>query len=123
MKICILCEKEVDPASSFKVKDDPIIMFLRNVKSKLKIVKNNELYVCNSDLEKYNKKRKSFERNLIICSAIAAIVFLLFLVVTILSFKFDLLAFFSVFIILIFILALPILVYAPAIEVKNNGSN
>lgn len=123
MKICILCEKEVDPNSSFKVKDDPIIQFLRSVKSKLNIVKNNELYVCSSDLDKYNKKRKSFEKNLIICSAIAAIVFLLFLVVTVLSFKLDLLALLSVFVIIVFILALPILVYAPAIEVKNNGSN
>ncbi len=123
MKVCILCQKEViDPTTSLKVKDDVVITTLRRIKSKLNIAKNNELFVCMADIEKYQKKRKSFERNLIICSAVSAIVLLLFIIVSLLSFKFDVLGFFSVFVIIFFILALPILVYAPAVEVKSNGS-
>ncbi|MFA6327951.1 MAG: hypothetical protein WCY41_00730 [Candidatus Micrarchaeia archaeon] len=74
-KVCIICSQEV--AQGRAVADDFVIRSIRRAKQSLHIAKNNELVVCEKDMEAYKKKRQGYERNLAVYMVLAGIVLVL----------------------------------------------
>ena len=74
-KVCIICSQEVKAGRA--VADDAVIRFIRRAKQSLHIAKNNELVVCEQDLEAHRKKRQGYERNLAVYMVIAGVVLVL----------------------------------------------
>jgi len=74
-KVCIICSQEVPRGHA--VADDSVIRFIRWAKRSLNIAKNNELVVCEKDLDAHMKKRQGYERNLALYMVIAGIVLVL----------------------------------------------
>jgi len=74
-RVCIICSQEVPHGHA--VADDAVIRFIRWAKQSLHIAKNNELVVCEKDLEAHKKKRQGYERNLAVYMVIAGIVLVL----------------------------------------------
>jgi len=89
-KVCIICSQEVKQGRM--VADDAVIRFLRWAKQSLHIAKNNELVVCESDLEAHKKKRQAYERNLAVYMVIAGIVLVLLVFLPIFTTGFSLYA-------------------------------
>lgn len=116
---CIICSKE--NVQGIPVIEDKIIEVLRTIKSKLGIVKGYKLIVCKDCEKEYEKRRKTFERNLLLYGGLGVVImiFLMFLNFSIGSFLSGLLLFFVLII-------LALLKYVPKIEkqkeVKENGS-
>ncbi|MEM4194852.1 MAG: hypothetical protein QXY05_00935 [Candidatus Anstonellales archaeon] len=82
-KVCIICGNEIKGKDAYRVKEDIVIESIRKIKKKLNMAKNNELFVCREDYEKYKEKRKQFERNFTFASALAAAILLLLIIVPI----------------------------------------
>jgi hypothetical protein len=78
-RVCIICGNEVKSGSA--VADDLVIKSIRRAKQALHIAKNNELVVCENDLEAHRKKRQGYERNLAVYVVIAGIVLVLLVIV------------------------------------------
>ncbi len=116
MKVCIVCSTNVEGKKASKVRDDRILKSIRSIKSLLKVAKMNELYVCENDLPKHAERRKKFERNLLIAMILSVLLFILFIYSAFAASRLDLWAAVSAVIISLFILAFPILTYAPAVE-------
>ena len=82
--ICIIGHEVIE--RGYKVKDDRVLGLMRTIKQKLRMkLKNNRLYVCEHHKEEYSKKRKGFERNLMMLAAMAAILFVVIFIVNIMS--------------------------------------
>ncbi len=117
-KVCIICGNEIKKTDgAYRVKEDIVIKWLREIKKKLKIAKNNELFVCKEDYEKYKEKRKQFERNFTFASALAAAILLLLIIVPI--FFGSLPGISSIFFGLIvgaFLILMALISYLPAVE-------
>ncbi len=117
MRICIVCQKDVEGKSAVPVKDDAIIRSIRKVKSAFNIAQNNELYVCEDDIPVHDKRRKEFERSLVLFGVLAAVVVILLVLTIIMSGRFDIFAFISAILIGLFILLFAIVFkYAPALD-------
>ncbi|MBI2079311.1 hypothetical protein HYT84_00980 [Candidatus Micrarchaeota archaeon] len=72
MKVCIICQKdETKTSMKLKVKDDQLIRVIRTIKSSIGVAKNNELYVCDSDIQAYKERRKKFERDAVLFGAVS----------------------------------------------------
>jgi len=74
-RVCIICSQVVKQGHA--VGDDAVIRSIRWAKQSLGIAKNNELVVCDKDLEAHRKKRQGYERNLAVYMVIAGIVLVL----------------------------------------------
>jgi hypothetical protein len=82
--ICIIGHETIE--RGYKVKDDKVLGLMRTAKQKLRMkLKNNRLYVCEHHKEEYSKKRKGFERNVMMLAAMAAILFVVILIVNVMS--------------------------------------
>jgi len=117
--ICFICEKEVE--KGYKVKDSFVLETIRKIKQKFKILKNNQLYVCENCLESYKKRRANFERNNKINLAILIIItIIMFLIPLINGLDISIGSIISNIILLIILAAvlglLSIFTYVPAIE-------
>lgn len=119
MKVCVVCESALDGKKAYPVKEDNIIRAFRAIKKTLNIAKMNELYVCEEDLKKHQQRRKSFENGLLLSSVLAGLLFIVVLGLSLFSGRFDLWSIFSAIIISIFIIALPLFKYVPAVEDKS----
>ncbi len=106
--VCIECGK---PGKGHAVLDDYVIDGIRWVKRKLNIEKKNALIVCEECFEKYEKRRKSFERSLIIYSGVGVLLGVLLLVINP-----SLGSLLSASILLLFLLILAHLKYAPKVK-------
>ena len=115
MKVCIICEKEVQNQRAAPVKDDKILAFFRWLKAQFKVAKNNELYVCEVDSKTHATRRKAFEKRALIAIALAVLVFGLFIFSAVMARKFDLWSLVSAFIIALFLILLPLITYTPAV--------
>lgn len=117
MRICIVCQKEVAGKSAYPVKEDFIIRTIRGFKQTFRVAANNELYVCEDDLEAHREKRKSFEHSLIFFGVLSAAVVILLIGTILFSGRFDIFAILSAIIIGFFILLFAVVFkYAPAME-------
>jgi len=117
MKVCIVCQKDVEGKSAVAIKEDLIIRTIRAIKQFFHIATNNELYVCEDDIPVHEQKRKSFERSLLFFGVLGAVVVLLLIGNLFLSGNFDPLAILSAFIIGAFVLLFALVFkYAPALE-------
>ncbi len=117
MKICIECNESVAGKRAVKVKEDRIIRLIRIVKQKLNIAANNELYVCEKDIDKHIKRRKDFEKNMVFFSILAGLVVLAMVASMLLSESLNIWAVFSSIVIGMFILTFAVVFkYAPALE-------
>jgi hypothetical protein len=67
---CIICENDADGAP---IADSRVIWFIRAVKQRLGIAKNNTLIVCPACQPIHEQKRKKFERKLSFHAVIAAL--------------------------------------------------
>jgi hypothetical protein len=117
--ICFICEKEIE--KGYKVKDSFVLETIRKIKQKFKILKNNQLYVCENCLENYKKRRANFERNNKINLAILIIItIIMFLIPLINGLDISIGSIISNIILLIILAAvlglLSIFTYVPAIE-------
>ena len=86
-RVCIICYKEKDGRA---VADDAVIRAIRNVKTMLRVAKNNELVVCAECMEAYKAKRAKYERDLAIHAAIGGLVLLLFILLPLFTSGFSL---------------------------------
>ena len=94
-KVCVDCQKEVNGKRAVKIKEDRIILALRAAKRALKISRENELYVCEECLTKHEKRRKSFEKTMLIFAVVAALIIVLMVFTIILSGRLELWAILS----------------------------
>ncbi|MCX6772375.1 MAG: hypothetical protein NTV88_01230 [Candidatus Micrarchaeota archaeon] len=88
-KYCVVCFKEKD---GYKVYDDFVIRTIRGIKKRLGIAKNNSLVVCKDCLEEHRKKRKAYEKTLIIHIVLAGVVLVAFVLLPILTSGFSITA-------------------------------
>ena len=88
-KYCVVCFKEKD---GYKIYDDAVIRTIRGIKQRLGIAKNNTLVVCRGCLEEHRKKRKSYEKTLIIHIVLAGVVLVAFVLLPLLTTGFSLAA-------------------------------
>jgi hypothetical protein len=117
MKICIVCQKDMEGKPTVPVRDDAIIRSIRKVKQSLNMAQNNELCVCEDDVPAHEKRRKEFERSLVLFGVLAAMVVILLVATLLLSGRFDIVAFLSAVLIGVFILLFAIVFkYAPALD-------
>jgi|YelNatPaOPRAMG01_1025707.scaffolds.fasta_scaffold00721_43 uncharacterized membrane protein (DUF485 family) len=116
-KVCIICGKEIEGKGAYRVKDDIVIDSLRKIKRKLGVAKNNELFVCHEDYEKYKEKRKQFERNFTFASALAAVILLLLIIVPIFFGSLPSISgiFFGI-VVGVFLILMALISYLPAVE-------
>lgn len=123
MKVCIVCQKEIKGKGSPKVKEDNAIRFIRKIKQKVGVAKNNELYVCKEDIETHTKRRKDFEKNLIVSSVLAAGLVIFLIGLPLLMGTLDLGNLIgSIFIGALIILVVVFFRYTPAIEPAKESS-
>jgi len=116
-KVCIDCQKEVAGGRAVRVKEDRIILMLRAVKRALKISKENELYVCGDCIEIHEKRRKSFEKTMLIFAVVAALIIVLMFFTVVLSGRFELWAILSGILIIVLLALFSIIFkYVPATE-------
>ena len=106
-KVCIICSQEV--TRGYAVADDAVIRFIRWAKQAPNIAKNNELVVCEKDLDVHAKKRQGYERNLAIYMVIAGIVLVLLVFLPIFTTGF------SVYAVAVGILFAALLVFMPVL--------
>ncbi|VVB97969.1 Uncharacterised protein [uncultured archaeon] len=112
-KVCIICEKEIQPGSDYyRVRDDAIIKAIRAVKQRLGVAKNNELCVDQGCLPKYRERRKKFEKNIIFYVALGVIVFVLINGLQLMAGAFSIVAFIASLFLAVLIAGLAILNYA-----------
>jgi len=116
MKICISCQTAVEGKKAIPIKEDRIIRVIRTVKKVFGIAQMNELYVCENDLKEHKKRRNSFEKSMLFASVLAGIVVIMVLGALLLSGRFEPWPVLSAFVIGVFVLALPLFKYAPALE-------
>ncbi len=120
MKICISCEKDIEGKNAVPIKEDRIIRTIRSIKKMLRMAKMNELYVCESCVQKHTERRKTFEKHMLFGSVFAGVVIVIMVGAMLFTGKLDLWAFLSAFIVAGVILCLPIFKYAPAIDGSIN---
>ncbi len=89
MKVCVSCQQDVSAKKAMPVKEDRIIKGIRAAKKLLRIAQMNELFVCEECMQKHLERRRSFEKTVLFASVFAGA---------------------------LFILALPVFKYAPAVE-------
>ena len=117
MKVCVDCQKEVVGKKAVKVKEDRTIRMLRKIKKFLKIAKGNQLYVCEDCMKDHLDKRKSFEKTMLIFSAIAALIIVILLFTIILSGRFEIWTAVSALLIGLFLFLFSVIFkYVPAVE-------
>ena len=113
-KVCVICQKEIKKGTP--IKEDKIIGTIREIKRKLGVAKNNELYVCENDGEVHAKRRKSFEGSMMLASVFAGIIIVLTIVAIMLSGKLEIWSIFAALILAGFFILLPVFKYVPAIQ-------
>ncbi len=116
MRICIYTQESVVGIKAARIKEDRIIRSIRTIKKIFGIAQMNELYVSEEHIAEHKKRRKSFEKSMLFASVFAGLILLIVLVSPFFSGRFDLWAVISAFIIALFILALPLFKYSPALE-------
>lgn len=116
-KLCVVCEKPIAGLKAVKIKDDAVLILIRNVKRALRIAQENELYVCEADLKKHQQKREEFQKTVILFSILASIVVVAVLAGALLSGTVNLVALFASFVIALMIILFSLIVkYVPATE-------
>ncbi len=116
MKVCIACQTTVEGKKAIPIKEDRIIRVIRAIKRTFGIAQMNELYVCEEHLKEHKKRRSSFEKSMLFASVLAGIVVIMVLGALLLSGRLEPWPIFSAFVIGVFVLALPLFKYAPALE-------
>lgn len=116
MKVCIVCQKDVEGRKAVRVKEDRIIQTIRKVKQALKIAQNNELYVCEEDIKTHQERRRGYERNVLLAAVLAGIIIVLLIFTLIVSGKFNPWTFLAGIVLCLVILAFPFFRYSPALE-------
>lgn len=111
-KACIICGEEINTGN--EVIEDKIIEFIRTIKSKLGVVKGYKLYVCDNCLETYEKKRKRFERNVLLYGGLGLVLTLLLL-----FFNFSIGSFLVGILLFLVMILLAIMGYVPQIKKKE----
>ncbi len=109
---CIICTKENVEGSS--VVEDKVIEVLRKIKGKFGAVKGYKLMVCDDCLEKYEKRRKTFERNIIIYGGIGIVIALFLLI-----FNFSIGSLLAGIILFLVLMIMAMMGYTPRIEKKE----
>jgi len=118
-KVCVVCRNEIK-GEAYRVKEDSAIRFIRSIKTKLRIAQGNELFVCEKDYKKHIERRKGFEKELIIYTIIAAVVFVLLGFMPMLAGSFNIGAFLgALFVSGMILLLFVVFKYVPAIEEKK----
>jgi len=122
--ICIIGHEVV--SKGYRVKEDKVLNLMKSLKRKLGMrLRNNRLYVCEHHKEEYSKKRKSFERNVMMLAAMAAILFVVILIVNVMSG--DIMAIGrSILLGLLIFLIVPIFlffIYVPAIDERMSHAD
>lgn len=117
MKVCVDCQKEVAGKRAVKVKEDRVIKTIRAIKRLFKISKENELYVCEEDIEKHIERRKSYEKTMLFFTVLAGIVVLLLLITIIVSGRIELWTIASSLMVGVLLLVFSLIFkYVPAME-------
>jgi predicted RND superfamily exporter protein len=76
---CIVCKKD---RKGLEVYDDLMIRSIRRVKTALNMVQNNKLVVCTGCMGEHLKRRKTFEKWLVIYGAVGLSVMLIVLLMS-----------------------------------------
>ena len=112
-QVCIICSKE---ACGIAVADTRVIRAIRAVKRKFNMAANNRLLVCHECMEEYKKRRKSFERKVMLYGAIGIILIILSVAMPLMGGgNISPASVFMVLLLAVFLLALAFLSYIPAL--------
>jgi len=114
--ICIADGKEVE--KGYPIREDAVIAFIRKVKQRLGNYKGNKLVVCEEHVGEYRKKRKQYERNVMVLGGVLAIMVFLYLLALLSNFSLRGLLSFLAFTILLTVVfgLLIVLSYVPDVE-------
>lgn len=116
--LCIIDRKET--TQGYKVKEDFVIKTIRDIKKRFGKLKNNRLYVCPEHLEQYKKKRKNYERIVLLVSGLVILMFLVGIVAPLFSGRINFAGFISLIIIVFVMGFFLISMHIPAIETDIN---
>ncbi len=116
MKVCVSCQTNVEGKRATPVREDRIIKGIRAVKKALGLAQNNQLFVCENCMPKHLERRRSFEKTMLFASVFAGLLMLIIIIAPLLSGRFDPWAVVSGVVVSLFILALPVFKYTPAVE-------
>ena len=114
-KVCLISKKEVE--EGYPIVEDQVVRTIRKIKKRFGLLQNNEIVVSPEHLETYKKKREAFERNLVLYSAIAIIVVVVFSVLPIvLSGTFNFMAVLYSFLLGLMIVLFALMGYVPQVD-------
>ncbi|MFH1306202.1 MAG: hypothetical protein ABIH83_00910 [Candidatus Micrarchaeota archaeon] len=115
--VCIICSKE---KFGIHVADTKVVRFIRKIKRKFKIATNNKLLVCAECMEEYTKRRKSFERKIILHALGGLLLLLISVFLPIMSGRpIEFVSIFMVLLLAIFLVALALLNYIPSLSTSS----
>ncbi len=115
-RVCIICHEGIAEGGT-PVKDDIIIRTIRNIKKRLRVAQNNTLVVCEKDLPEYQKRRKKFEKDIVVVAGISVFLFLILAGLPLLSGRFNIGAFVSGLMVSVAVLAIGVVFkHVPALE-------
>jgi len=114
---CVICSKE--NVQGALVIEDVIIRIIRAIKSRFGIAKGYKLVVCNDCEKEYEKRRKTFERNLILYGGLGVVIALILMFI-----NFSIGSFLSGLLLFLVLIIFALFKYVPKIEkeVKEDGS-
>jgi len=111
--ICVVCKQE---KKGDRVEDDIYLETVRKIKNALRVATNNTLVVCKDCIPKAEEKRRRFERTVMTWGILAALLFVMFM----LMFPTLLSIFLSLVAIAFFMLIAFLTSYFPKVE-KHGG--
>jgi len=116
--VCISCEKE---KPGRPINEDAVIRGIRWVKQKLGIARNNRLVVCADCTQKHIEKRQKFERSMLQYGVLGVILFLAIVALPpLLGGSFNFGSVIAGFFIIVFLLALSLVQYTPALAAEKS---
>ncbi|MFA5108575.1 MAG: hypothetical protein WC492_03540 [Candidatus Micrarchaeia archaeon] len=112
-QICIVCSKETH---GIPVEDTQVIKAIRAIKQRFAIASNNKLVVCAESMEEYKKRRKSFEGKMLFHSVAGLFLVVVSILLPLFGGRFEIIGFFMVLLLAIFLVGLALLSYVPPLE-------
>lgn len=120
-KMCIICGNE--SPEGHVIENTSTIEFIRKIKKRLNLASNNELVVCEADLETHAKKRKSFEQKLMLHIAGGSLLLVISIALPLMSSRpIEFVSVFMILLLALFLVGLAMLSYIPPVAKKSAGA-
>ncbi len=115
--VCMVDGKVI--TEGYKVdENDPVIKLIRALKERFMVARHNRLYVCKDHYEAYLKKRKSYERIVLLVAGLLAFLFIFGILLPLFSGTFSWFALVSFFMIAFVMVFLMLFLHVPKVGNK-----